>query len=150
MGSFAITTGVVFVKSRPEVKRIVEELRDLADGMDERTIICEPADVKKYGSDIIRVEINIYGSTSASASTSTLLDDKVQEFGPYAVEAARFHTEWEGQSGCLYVGNDAQVAAAESADALEHIRQWAPRLLCQYRRRPDAGAVRQAPAWIAH
>ena len=126
MGSFAITTGVVFVKSRPEVERIVEELRDLADGMDERDVVCEPADVKKYGPGVVRVEINVYGH--ASASTSTLIEDKVQELGPYAIEAARFHTEWEGESSCMYVGNEAQVAKAESADALEYIKQWAPRL----------------------
>ena len=126
MGSFAITTGTVFVKSCPEVDRIVEELRALADGMDERDVVCEPADVKKYGPGIVRVEINVYGYTSAS--TSTLVDEKVQEFGPYAVEAARFHTEWEGQSGCLYVGNEAQVAIAESADALDRIKEAAQML----------------------
>jgi len=123
MGSFAITAGTVFAKSCPEVDKIVEELRDLADGMDERDVICEPADMKKHGPGIVRVEINIYGSTSAS--TSTLVDDKIQEFGPYAVEAARFHTEWEGQSGYFYVGNREQVAAAESKEALEQIKDSA-------------------------
>ena len=47
------------------------------------------------------------------------------EGAQYAVEAARFHTEWEGQSGCLYVGNEAQVAKAESADALDQIKEAA-------------------------
>ena len=47
MGSFAITTGTVFVKSCQEVGRIIEELRAVADGMDERDVVCEPADVKK-------------------------------------------------------------------------------------------------------
>ena len=126
MGSFAIAAGTVFVKSCLEVENIVEELCDLADGMDERDVTCEEVDAEKYGPGIVRVEINIYGHSSAS--TSTLVDGKIQEFGPYAIEAARFHTEWEGSSGYYYVGNREQVAAAESADALEHIKQWAPRL----------------------
>ena len=123
MGSFAIAAGAVFAKSCPAVDKIMKELRDLADGMDERDVICEEVDAKKYGPGVIRVEINICGHSSAS--TSTLVDEKIQEFGPYAVEAARFHTEWDCESGYFYIGNREQVAAAESKEALAQIKESA-------------------------
>ena len=142
MGSFAITAGTVFAKSCPEVDKIVEELRDLADSMDERDVVCEPADARKYGPGIVRVEVRLYGY--ASASTSTLIDDKVQEFGPYAVEAARFHTEWEGESGYFYVGNGEQVAAAESKEALAQIKESARML-----QGDDIGDALHDIVWLA-
>ena len=123
MGSFAVTSGTIRVRSCPETEKIVEELRELARGMDEHDVLCEEADVKKYGSGIVRVEISIYGHTSAS--TSTLIDDKIQELGAYAVEAAEFHTEWEGESSHFFVGSERDVERAESARALKEIKEHA-------------------------
>ena len=125
MGSYSVTTGKVKVRLCPETERIVEELRTLADDMDERDVICSSIS-KQHEAGVIEVEVNICGHTSASHASE--IDDKVRELGPYAIEAARFDTEWECRSDRFFVGSSEQVATAESADALEHIKQWAPRL----------------------
>jgi len=126
MGSFAVTSGTILVRACPEVEKIVEELRELAKGMEEREVHCEPADAKKHGDHALCVEVCISGY--ASAMHSTEIDDKIKELGPYAITGARFHSEWEGSCSCLYVGNEEQVTQAESADALEHIRESALKL----------------------
>ncbi len=137
MGGFALTTGTVRVKSCPETMKIVEELRVLADGMDERNVLPGKAGEGKYGSGILEVEVNIYGY--ASASHASEINDKVREFGPYAVEAAKFTTEWESQQGRFFVGSKEQVARAESKDALERIQELVHKL-----REDDAARALQA------
>ena len=118
MGSFAVTSGVIKVRSSPETVKIIEELRELARGMDEDLVSCETMD-----EGVTEVEIRIYGYTSASHSSA--IDDKIQELGPHAVGAAEFHTEWEGESSCFFVGNTQDVVKAESAHALGEITQLA-------------------------
>ena len=83
----------------------------------------------------------LYGHTSAS--TSTLIDDKIQELGAYAVEAAEFHTEWEGESSHFFVGSERDVERAESARALKEIKEHA-RLLRGADVRAAHSAIREA------
>jgi len=126
MGSFAITTGTLNVRACPATSKIVEELRALAEGMDEHEVLCEPAGADERGRDMIRIDIRVYGHTSASHSSA--IDDKIQELGPHADGAARFHTEWEGGASCFYVGSERAVARAMSTEALQEIEQLAQRL----------------------
>lgn len=126
MGSFALTAGTIKVRSCPETMKIIEELRALADGMDERDVIYRKAKEEESGLDILEVEVSICGY--AGSSHSEEIDDKIRELGPYAVEAAKFTTEWEAQQGWFFVGSKGQVAQAKSADALERIQELANKL----------------------
>ncbi len=63
-----------------------------------------------------------------SASHASAIDEKIREHGPYAVSAGRFDTEWGCEKDHFFVGTDEQVAVAGSADALERIRNLAPKL----------------------
>ena len=126
MGSFAVTSGTIVVRACPEVEKIVEELRELAKGMEEREVLCEEAASEKYGLGVVEIQVGVSGY--ASASYSTEIDDKIKELGPYAVAGARFDTEWECQASSFFVGSEEQVAQVESTDALGHIRECALKL----------------------
>ena len=121
-----MTTGTIRVKDCPEVKSIVKALDGLAQGMDEGRVESRKANRRKYGSGVL--EVDIYISGYASGSHACEIDDKVRELGPYAVEAARFVTEWECERGVFFVGGAADVEKAESADALAQIQALAPKL----------------------
>ncbi len=127
MGSIAVTAGTVCVRDCPEVKLVLKALDELAEGMDERRVESRKANRRKYGRGVLEVEIYISGY--ASGSHACKIDEKIRELGPYAVEAAEFHTEWECERDRFFVGSKEQVPKAESADALAQIRALAPKLL---------------------
>lgn len=126
MGSCTVTTGTIYVKDCKEIRGILEELELLAECMDERQVDCKKADKKKYGPGVLQVDIGIYGQ--GSASVSTLIDDTIQQLGPFAIAGARFDTEWEAEKGYFFVGTEEQVAKAGSAYAVERILELLPEL----------------------
>ena len=132
MSGFTLATGTIRVKSCSETMKIIKQLRVLAEGMDERDIICtkvteEEAEEEGYEPDtLVEVEVNIYGHTSATRAQE--IDNLIRELGPYAVEVAKFATEWERDCNYFFVGTEEQVAWVESRDALERIRHLAPKL----------------------
>ena len=123
MGSFSMTQGSIKIKPCPETNRIIEELRTLASGMDEDRILSEPADENRDDPGVVMLDIYICGHMSATHSTS--IDDKIRQLGPYALEAAEIHTEWEGEQSHYFIGSESDVERAESARALEEIEEHA-------------------------
>ncbi|MCK4374141.1 MAG: hypothetical protein KAX19_02395 [Candidatus Brocadiae bacterium] len=143
MSDFTLITGTIRVESCSETMEIIEQLRVLVEGMDERDIICtkvteEEAEEEGYESDtLVEVAVNIYGYTPATRAQE--IDDKIRELGPYAVEVGRFATGWACDHDYFFVGIEEQVAWVESRDALEHILSIAPKL-----EEGDAGTALQA------
>lgn len=143
MSGFTLTTGTIRVRSCSETMKIIKQLRILAEGMDERDIICtkvteEEAEEEGYESDtLVEVEVNIYGHTSATRAQE--IDDLIRELGPYAVEVAKFAAGWECDHNYFFVGTEEQVVWVESRDALERILSIAPKL-----EENDAGTALQA------
>ena len=132
MSDFTLATGRIRVESCSETMEIIEQLRVLVEGMDERDIICtkvteEEAEEEGYESDtLVEVAVNIYGYTPATRAQE--IDDKIRELGPYAVEVGRFATGWACDHDYFFVGIEEQVAWVESRDALECIRRLALKL----------------------